>query len=210
MIDSTPSAQQTDITRLPDGRQLILASSSPYRRELLARLDLPFIAQSPQVDETALPDESAPALTERLARDKAQAVASLHPHSLVIGSDQLALLDQQILGKPGNHTRAVQQLRAASGKVVTFYTGLCLIDSDSGRIQSEVIPFKVWFRDLTDSLIERYLCRETPYQCAGSFKSEGLGIVLFRRLEGDDPNALVGLPLIRLVDMLIQENINIP
>jgi len=200
----------TEPGHLPDGRKLILASSSPFRRELLARLGLPFCTEAPHVDETAQAGESASALTERLAQAKAQAVAARHTDALVIGSDQVAQLDQHILGKPGHHAVAVKQLKAASGKAVRFFTGLCLYDSTSGRCQSAVIPFQVHFRELSDEMIERYLRRETPYQCAGSFKSEGLGIALFRRLQGDDPNALIGLPLIKLITMLAAEHINVP
>ncbi|MCK9532057.1 MAG: Maf family nucleotide pyrophosphatase [Gammaproteobacteria bacterium] len=186
---------------------LVLASTSPYRRELLARLGLPFQVAAPEVDEGALPGESPDALVRRLAEAKARAVAAKHPGALVIGSDQVAVLEGQVLGKPGDHARATAQLRAASGKAVQFLTGLCLFDGRNGTVQVDLVPFGVVFRVLSDAQIEGYLAREQPYNCAGSFKSEGLGIALFERLEGDDPNALIGLPLIRLVDMLAKTGV---
>lgn len=187
---------------LSDSRRLILASTSPFRRELLMRLGLPFTIQAPEVDETGLPDEEAPALVMRLAERKARAIAQSAPAALIIGSDQAAVLDGDIIGKPGDHRRAVAQLQRASGRTVIFYTGLCLLDSASGQCQVAVEEFRVVFRPLTATMIEAYLQREQPYQCAGSFKSEGLGIALFERLEGDDPTSLIGLPLIRLTRML--------
>lgn len=187
---------------LPEGRRLILASTSPFRRKLLARLGLPFAVRAPEVDETRQPGEEAPALVARLAEWKAQAIARQEPAALVIGSDQAAVLAGEIVGKPGDHERAVAQLRRASGRTVTFYTGLCLLDSASNQRQVTVEVFQVAFRQLTAEMIEGYLRREQPYQCAGSFKSEGLGIALFERLEGDDPTSLIGLPLIRLTRML--------
>ena len=187
---------------LSDRRRLILASTSPFRRDLLARLALPFMAQAPEVDETRLPGETAPELVARLAERKASAVARQEPAALIIGSDQVAVLDGAIIGKPGDHQRAVAQLQQASGRTVVFHTGLCLLDSASGERQIAVEEFRVAFRVLTPAMIERYLRREQPYQCAGSFKSEGLGIALFERLEGDDPTSLIGLPLIRLTRML--------
>ncbi len=187
---------------LPDGRRLLLASASPFRRELLMRLGLPFTVQASEVDETHLPGEEAPALVVRLAEQKARAVARSAPDALIIGSDQVAVLDGSLLGKPGDHPRAVAQLQQASGRTVLFYTGLCLLDSASEQCQVAVEEFQVVFRSLTATMIETYLRREQPYQCAGSFKSEGLGIALFERLEGDDPTSLIGLPLIRLTRML--------
>lgn len=187
---------------LPDGRRLILASTSPFRRELLARLGLPFTVQAPNADETRQPGEEAPALVARLAALKARVVARHEPAALIIGSDQAAVLDGEIIGKPGAHKRAVAQLQQASGRTVIFYTGLCLLDSASGQQQIAVASFQVTFRALTPGQIERYLRRERPYHCAGSFKSEGLGVALFERLEGDDPTSLIGLPLIRLTRML--------
>lgn len=186
---------------------LVLASTSPYRHELLAKLGLPFQVAAPEVDEGALPGESAEALVRRLAEAKARAVAAKHPGALVIGSDQVAVLEGQVLGKPGDHARATAQLRAASGKAVQFLTGLCLFDGRNGTTQVDLVLFGVVFRTLSDAQIEGYLLREQPYNCAGSFKSEGLGIALFERLEGDDPNALIGLPLIRLVDMLAKTGV---
>lgn len=187
---------------------LILASTSPYRAQLLEKLSIPFHAIAPHVDETALNGELAEDLVRRLAYEKARAVALTHPDSLIIGSDQVAVCEGNILGKPGNHERAKQQLSNAAGKKLTFYTGLCLFNSANGHTQLDVIPFHVYFRPLSETQIESYLNKEQPYHCAGSFKSEGLGIALFERLEGDDPNALIGLPLIRLIAMLRQEGVD--
>jgi septum formation protein len=183
-------------------RPLVLASTSPFRRELLQRLGLPFTTVAPEVDETPRPGETPMALVERLAHAKALAGAALAPGSLVIGSDQVACCDGDILGKPGTRERAIAQLRQAAGRILEFHTGLCLLDGASGAAQTDCIPFRVHFRDLDPARIEAYVDRERPFGCAGSFKSEGLGIALFRRLEGDDPSALIGLPLIRLVAML--------
>lgn len=188
---------------------LILASTSPYRKTVLDKLGLPFTTEAPDVDETAQPGETAEALVGRLARAKAAAVATRHTHGLIIGSDQLASLDGRILGKPGTHDKAIEQLQLASGRCVTFHTGLCLHNAATGRVQIDVVPFKVHFRTLTQAQIETYLKREQPYNSAGSFKSEGLGIVLFERLEGEDPNTLIGLPLIRLVSMLEAEDFQV-
>lgn len=182
--------------------KLILGSSSPFRRELLDRLGLAYVCDSPEIDESRLDGESAEALVVRLAEAKARAVAERHAHALIIGSDQVAVLGEQILGKPGSHDKAVEQLKQASGQFVTFHTGLCLYDSRNDTSQIERVPFAVQFRQLSDEQIEHYLQREQPYNCAGSFKSEGLGIALFERMQGEDPNALIGLPLIRLVSML--------
>jgi septum formation protein len=187
---------------LSDGRRLILASTSSFRRELLARLGLPFTVAAPNVDETSRPGENAPALVARLAESKAIAVARQQPAALIIGSDQAAVLDGAMIGKPGDHEQAVAQLQRAAGRTVVFYTGLCLLDSASDQRQIAVEEFRVVFRALTPAMIEAYLQREQPYQCAGSFKSEGLGIALFERLEGADPTSLIGLPLIRLTRML--------
>lgn len=182
--------------------QLVLASTSPYRRELLGRLGLPFVTANPQCDETPLPDEAPEALALRLSEAKARAVAAAYPDALIIGSDQVATVDGKIFGKPGDHARAVAQLRELAGKTVNFFTGLCLLDSRNGACQVRGVPTLVTFRPLTDSEIENYLHREPAYNCAGSAKSEGLGIALLESLRGDDPNALVGLPLIALCDML--------
>jgi len=187
--------------------QLILASSSPFRRELLGRLQIPFDIAAPEADEKALPGESPEQLVTRLAEAKARAVAENHGDALIIGSDQVACIDDRILGKPGDHARAFEQLKAAAGRRVTFYTGLALLNSTSGHLQLICEPFHCYFRQLSDAQIEHYLQREQPYNCAGSFKSEGLGIALFDRLEGDDPNTLIGLPLIRLVAMLEMEGV---
>ncbi|HEX7044680.1 MAG TPA: Maf family nucleotide pyrophosphatase [Burkholderiales bacterium] len=187
--------------------RLILASSSPYRRDLLARLGLPFEVAAPDVDEHPLPGESPQALVERLAVAKAEAVGRRAGDALVIGSDQAAVYAGVIVGKPGNHEAAVQQLRAASGRKVMLYTGIALLNTATGRVQSEVVPFGIQFRRLTDRQIENYLRKEQPYNCAGSVRSEGLGIALLERFEGDDPNALIGLPLIRLVRMLENEGV---
>lgn len=186
---------------MPD---LVLASSSPYRQALLERLGLPFVCASPNIDETPQPAESPTALTRRLAIAKARALAERFPNHLIIGSDQVACIDQRLLGKPGNATNAREQLRRASGRRVEFYTGLCLLNSGDDTLQALVEPFTVHFRVLSEEQIAAYIEREQPLDCAGSFKSEGLGIALFERLEGDDPNALVGLPLIRLTRMLEQ------
>lgn len=187
--------------------RLILASSSRYRRALLERLGLPFETIAPDIDETPRPAETPLRLVERLAVAKAQAIAARVPHSLVIGSDQVAVHGDAIVGKPHTFEKAVSQLRQASGSTVTLYTGLALVHADSGRVQSETIPFRVVFRTLSQAQIENYLNKEKPFDCAGSVKSEGLGIALLERLEGDDPNALIGLPLIRLVRMLEREGL---
>lgn len=182
--------------------RLILASTSPFRKIILEKLDLPFECASPETDETPEKGEKPEQLVERLAIAKAQAVAKNYTDALVIGSDQVAVINNKIVGKPGNFENAFQQLKDASGKRITFLTGLSLINSQTGKIHSTVVPYNVVFRYLRDSQIENYLYKEKPYNCAGSFKSEGLGISLFERLEGDDPNTLMGLPLIRLVAML--------
>ena len=189
--------------------QIVLASTSPYRRELLERLGLPFDIASPDVDETALTYETPVQLVKRLAKLKARAVAEDFQDALIIGSDQVAVLDNQILGKPGNHKTAVKQLNNASGKKVLFLTGLCLLNSATGETQVNVDEFSVSFRQLSASQIENYLQREEPYDCAGSFKSEGLGISLFEKMEGDDPNALIGLPMITLINMLSAEGVDV-
>ncbi|PIE83324.1 MAG: septum formation inhibitor Maf [Candidatus Contendobacter odensis] len=183
-------------------RHLVLASTSIFRRNLLLRLGLPFSVRSPEVDETRLAGEDAPTLVARLAELKARSIAQHEPEALIIGSDQVAVLADTILGKPNTHEHAIKQLQHASGQTVTFYTGLCLLDAANGSCQVAVEPFDVVFRTLTTTQIERYLQREKPYNCAGSFKSEGLGIALFERLEGHDPTGLIGLPLIRLTQML--------
>ncbi len=183
-------------------RQLILASTSVYRRHLLERLHLPFTVVASQVDETALPHESPAPLARRLALAKAQAVAALHPECLVIGSDQVADLNGEALGKPGNHARAVAQLQRMRGQTVIFQTAVAVACQATGFAQTELAQVKVQFRNLSDKQIEHYLRAEQPYDCAGSAKSEGLGIALLARIDNDDPTALVGLPLIRTCHLL--------
>lgn len=190
-------------------QKLILASTSPYRRELLGRLGIPFDVASPDTDETALPGESPEALALRLSEAKARAIAGQHPDALIIGSDQVATVDGKIYGKPGTHARAVQQLLELSGKTVNFFTGLCLLNSATGEAEVRGIPTLVTFRDLDQAEIEAYLQREPAYNCAGSAKSEGLGIALLKSMRGDDPNALVGLPLIALCDMLRRQGLRV-
>lgn len=189
--------------------RLILASSSPYRRELLERLKIPFEVMPPELDETPLAGETPHKLTERLAIAKARKIAETERDALVIGSDQVAVHNGAVVGKPHGHDRAVEQLRAVSGRTVVLYTGLALVNSNTGRTQCEVIPYRVTFRTLTDELIESYLRKEQPYACTGSVRSEGLGIALLEKFEGDDPNTLIGLPLIRLVRMLENEGVRI-
>lgn len=191
-------------------KTLVLASTSSYRRELLERLQLPFVTAAPDIDETRLPTESAYAMVARLAQQKAAAIATHYTDALIIGSDQCAVLGEQILGKPHTHEKAIAQLEASSGRTVEFLTGLCLYDSQTQAYQLDVIAFQVEFRALAASEIENYLRREQPYNCAGSFKSEGLGISLFKRMQGDDPTALIGLPLIRLCAMLREHGYLIP
>ncbi|WP_313954052.1 Maf family nucleotide pyrophosphatase [Accumulibacter sp.] len=186
---------------------LILASTSPFRRELLARLHLPFETANPAVDEALLPGEQPEASALRLSEAKARAVACLFPDALIIGSDQVAILDGHIFGKPGTHENAVRQLQAMRGRCVDFYTGLCLLNARTGASHLRGVPTRVTFRNLTDEEIENYLCKEQPYNCAGSAKSEGLGIALIAKIEGEDPNALIGLPLIALCDLLRIENV---
>jgi MAF protein len=189
---------------------LLLASSSVYRRELLARLQLAFTCSSPNIDESHRLGEPAVDLVKRLAKEKAQALASSHPAHLIIGSDQVAVLDGQIIGKPQTFEKARKQLLAASGASVTFLTGLALLNSQTGHCQVDCIPFTVHMRTLDQAQIERYLRAEQPYDCAGSFKAEGLGVSLFQSTEGPDATSLVGLPLIRLMDMLRVEGVQIP
>lgn len=186
-----------------------LASTSPFRKELLERLGIPFATATPGVDETPQASETATALVRRLSEDKARAMAASHP-GLIIGSDQVATTGNNILGKPGTHERAFEQLRQLAGNRVTFQTGLCLLNTGTDEAQVDIIPYVVKFRQLKDDQIERYLQQEQPYNCAGSFKSEGLGITLFEYMEGTDPTALIGLPLIRLTSMLAQAGVVLP
>ncbi len=184
------------------GRAVVLGSTSVYRRELMARLRIPFDVAAPEVDETPLANESPEALALRLALAKARAVAARHPQAAVIGSDQVADLDGEPLGKPGTHERAVRQLQRMRGRTVIFQTAVAVVCADSGFEQLDLAPVRVRFRDLSDAEIEAYLRAETPYDCAGSAKSEGLGIALLESIDSDDPTALVGLPLIRTCRML--------
>lgn len=189
---------------------ILLASSSPFRRELLGKLHLEFSHQSPDIDESRQDGESPTELVMRLGREKAAALAAEHPNTLIIGSDQVAVLGDKVLGKPGTREKAIEQLSAASGQRVTFLTGLCLLNTATGRTQTACEPFHVQFRTLTREQIERYVDLEQPLNCAGSFKSEGLGIVLFKSLEGRDPNSLIGLPLITLTEFLAAEGVQLP
>ncbi len=189
---------------LPD---LVLASTSPYRRELLTRLRLSFEVRAPAVGEAALPGEGARDTALRLAQAKARAVSADFPRALIIGCDQVAELDGVCLGKPGNHANAIAQLTAMRGRDVVFHTAVALLNAGTGALQVADVPTTVRFRQYGDGEIERYLEREQPYDCAGSAKIEGLGIVLVERVTGDDPSALIGLPLIRLAAMLRKEGV---
>lgn len=189
-------------------KNILLASSSSYRQALLGKLGLHFEAAAPDIDESQHPNEPITTLVQRLALAKAKALAEAFPQHLIIGSDQLASLDGQILGKPGNFSRAFEQLRQCQGQTVRFYTGLCLLNPEQNHHQLSLETYSVTFRPLTDRQITRYLELEEPYDCAGSFKSEGLGISLFNSLQGEDPNTLVGLPLIALIRMLNKEGID--
>lgn len=184
------------------GRRLVLASTSKYRRMLLERLGIPFDAVAPEVDESPLPVEAPAATALRLAVAKARSVAGRHHDALIVGSDQVADCDGRAVGKPGTHARAVAQLTELSGRTVVFHTGLALVDAASGDCQSALVDVRSTFRMLAPTEIEAYLRREQPYDCAGSVRSEALGIALFERIESDDPTALIGLPLIRLAGML--------
>lgn len=190
-------------------QSLILASSSPYRRDLLSRLQIPFTVQSPDIDETPLAGEAPEQTALRLAQAKARKIAEAYPAALIIGCDQVATLDGLQLGKPLTHDNAVKQLTLMRGRSVTFHSALCLYNASSQQMQAEVVPFTVTFRNLSDAQIENYLQKEQPYQCAGSAKSEGLGIAVIASMQGDDPNALIGLPLIRLIDMLAQQGVTV-
>lgn len=187
---------------------LVLASSSPYRRQLLQKLGLAFAWASPDIDETPDKHETPEQLVLRLAKQKATALTTTFPEHLIIGSDQIATLNNQIIGKPHTHEAAADQLKSFSGKEVVFLTSLCLYNSKTLHSQLTLDKYTVKFRQLSGEQIEHYLRKEEPYDCAGSFKSEGMGICLFERMEGKDPNTLVGLPLIELVNMLINEGID--
>ncbi|WP_416308414.1 Maf family protein [Neptunicella sp. SCSIO 80796] len=189
--------------------KIVLASTSPFRKSMLEKLRIPFTTAKPQVDESPLQGESAIALVERLAIAKAKAIADTINDGWVIGSDQVATIDGEILGKPHHHDNAIKQLQLCSGKTVRFVTGLCLYNAATKEYQALVEPFDVKFRSLTEQQIELYLQAEQPYNCAGSFKSEGLGICLFEALQGKDPNTLIGLPLISLITLFAEQQIDL-
>lgn len=191
-------------------RPLVLASTSRYRADLLRRLGIPFATFAPGVDETARPGEAPAGTAVRLAEAKALAATAAHPDALIVGSDQVAACGTDVVGKPGSHEDAAAQLRRLSGKTVVFHTGLALLDSASGACRSECIDVVSTYRVLTGAEIEAYLRREQPYDCAGSVKSEGLGIALFERIASDDPTALIGLPLIRLAALLRAAGVPVP
>jgi len=186
---------------------LVLASSSPYRRELLSRFKLPFDVFNPDIDETPRKNEKAKEISFRLAREKAFKVAPHYANSLIIGSDQTAACQNQIIEKPNTHGNAIKQLDFLSGKIVTFYTSLCLLNTKTQKVQECVVEFEVKYKELNQQIIETYLLKEQPYNCVGSIKSEGLGITLLEYIKGEDPTALIGLPLIKLSGMLQNEGI---
>jgi septum formation protein len=188
---------------------LILASSSEYRRQLLQKLLIPFNSISPHIDESVLAGEKPQETALRLAQEKAKKIGNEYPHALVIGCDQVATVDGEQLGKPLNHNNATAQLQKMRGREVVFHSALCLYNAATGNMQADVVPYLVKFRQLSDEQIESYLTKEQPYHCAGSAKSEGLGIALIERMLGEDPNALIGLPLIKLITMLQNEGINV-
>ena len=190
--------------------KLVLASTSSYRQMLLERLSIPFELARPDTDETPLPGEPPATTAERLAAEKARAVAAAWPDALIIGSDQVAYLGDQVFGKPGTASRAIAQLQQMSGQTIVFHTALALLNTRSGRLQTAGIPTRVRFRTLTEAEIRRYVAKEQPLDCAGSAKSEGLGISLLEALSGDDPTALIGLPLIALSRMLRAEGLELP
>lgn len=189
--------------------QIVLASSSETRRKVLEKLEIPFEVFKPSVDESPKSGESPQQLVKRLSVEKARAATDFYSNHLVVGSDQVAVVGKQILGKPANRECAISQLELMSKKEVVLMTGLALINTRTGNVQSDVIPYRVEFRNLTRSIIENYIDKDEPYDCGGSLRSEGLGIVLLKRFDGTDPNALLGLPLIRLIDMLAHEGVSI-
>jgi septum formation protein len=193
-----------------NGLRLVLGSTSQYRRQLLERLGLPFTTAASNVDETPLPGESPIDLVHRLARSKAEAVAERHRNSLIIGSDQLAVCGREVLGKPGSGERAMAQLKALSGQRVTFNTAVHVVNSDTGANEGHLDVTTVHFRQLTDAEIERYVARDRPYDCAGGFKVEALGVALFTRVESQDPTGLIGLPLIWLASALRKRGFTLP
>lgn len=188
---------------------IVLASSSPYRKELLSKILNDFTCESPDIDEPQLPSESFEKMAERLSFEKAKALQSEYPNALIIGSDQVASIDGQILRKPLNKERNLEQLKLCQGKTALFHTGLCLLNTRTGEYQSSVETYATKFRNLNDQQLANYIEREKPYNCAGGFKMEGLGISLFEAIEGKDPNILIGLPLIRLIDMLANEGVSV-
>lgn len=190
--------------------QILLASSSPYRRQLLEKLGLTFSSESPDIDECAHDQETVREMVERLSLQKAHALVKHHPNKIIIASDQSASLNNKALGKPGNFEKAFEQLKAQQGQVIFFYTGLVVYNPHNQTYLSALDITKVHFRELSDQQIRNYLLTEQPYDCAGSFKSEGLGITLFSKIENQDPNALIGLPLIELVNLLSQVGLNLP
>ena len=191
-------------------QKIILASSSPYRKELLKRLDITFTTVSPEINERYFQDELISDYVLRLAKTKAESIVSKNDTSLIIAADQALQCDKKILGKPGNYNKAKEQLIFMSNRSLIFYTGLCLINTETKIIEEDVVSFRVDFRKLTESEIENYLVKEKPYDCVGSFKSEKLGISLLKKMNGDDPTALIGLPLIRLCKMLRNQGVDIP
>ncbi|EGN75866.1 MAF protein [Idiomarina sp. A28L] len=204
LFDSVPKTPNVDHL------SVVLASSSPYRKELLERLRIPFTTAAPNIDETPLEDETHIHLVQRLAENKARALANKFPKHLIIGSDQIAVCTGEIFGKPKDVEAAVAQLKHFSRRTVTFYTGLSVLNSESGEIHTITEPYSVYFRTLTEKMIRHYIELEQPLNCAGSFKSEGLGITLFLKMKGDDPNSLIGLPLIRLTDLLSRHGFELP
>ncbi|SFL21360.1 septum formation protein [Nitrosomonas aestuarii] len=201
---------QKRILKIPKITQkIVLGSSSIYRQELLRRLQIPFETANPQADESALLNELPEKTAQRLAEAKARSVAKTYSKALIIGSDQVAVLDGIRLGKPLTHANAVKQLQLIRGREVTFFTALCLLNSYTDQLQTQMVPYHVKFRQLSDQQIENYLAKEQPYHCAGSAKSEGLGIALIERMQGDDPNALIGLPLIALIEMFENEGVEV-
>jgi len=192
-----------------NGYTLVLASSSPFRKSVLSRLHLPFEIFDPEINEKPFAHESPTELVMRLSEEKARTAQATYPEALVIGSDQIAVIGDKILGKSGTHEQAVKQLQLVNGKQVDFLTGLCLLNTETEEAEIDALCFSVKFRQLTDQQIENYLRQDTPYNCSGSFKSEGLGIVLLEKMMGTDPTTVIGLPLIRLVKMLENQGIHV-
>jgi len=189
--------------------KLILASSSKYRAHCLEKLNIPFVAISPNIDENPKANEPPDALALRLAKEKAYALKKQFPNHLIIGSDQVACFDNQLIGKPGSYQQTIEQLQRQSGQTVIFYTGLCVLNSSTNQCYTDLDQTTVFFRALSDKQISNYVEQEQPFDCAGGFKSEGLGIALFNKIESEDPNALIGLPLIKLINLLKKFNFDI-